>query len=413
MSSEYKIKIRRFFLLIPTVFILLILKIFEKKRIYYWGNLRGDRIGHFSMNTAILLADLEKRKLCSNENITYIFSVNGPVCNKYLLEYWSKRLVIIPAWIGDTITYWGRHIGKFFNFKKDQFLAAETGLADRDILRSLGSIQTLLKFSEHEECLGSQFLESLGLDQNSKFVCLNVRDNAYLQENFSDTDWSYHNYRDRDVNDYIPAIRSLVERGIYVFRVGALVKHPVRFSHPLFFDYAVNGMRTEFLDVYLASKCYFCISQGSGFDGLANIFNRPLAMVDHLPISHLYTWNERCLNTVPRHVDITNGRVLTLSEISQVGANFCTSNECFARLNIHLERSSTYEIVDLVLELDDLLMGKMAHDQKRLDELQEKFWLLYYQGNKIGSDGETWHGDRKCCIGRSCLLDMEKRGLLA
>jgi putative glycosyltransferase (TIGR04372 family) len=66
--------------------------------------------------------------------------------------------------------------------------------------------------------------------------------------------------------------------------MGALVKEPLVSRNPKVIDYASNGMRTEFLDVFLGAHCNFCISTGSGWDSIPTIFRRPIMFVNHLPI---------------------------------------------------------------------------------------------------------------------------------
>ena len=73
-----------------------------------------------------------------------------------------------------------------------------------------------------------------------------------------------HDYRDSEISTYVEAAEVLAEMGYTVFRMGALVKETLVSKHPRVIDYATNGMRTEFLDVFLGAYCAFCISTGSG-----------------------------------------------------------------------------------------------------------------------------------------------------
>ena len=93
-----------------------------------------------------------------------------------------------------------------------------------------------------------------------------------------------HDYRDSEISTYVEAADVLAEMGYTVFRMGALVKEPLVSKHPKVIDYATNGMRTEFLDIFLGAYCIFCISTGSGWDSVPTIFRRPIMFVNHLPI---------------------------------------------------------------------------------------------------------------------------------
>jgi putative glycosyltransferase (TIGR04372 family) len=72
--------------------------------------------------------------------------------------------------------------------------------------------------------------------------------------------------------------------GYTVFRMGAAVVEPLVSKHPRVIDYAANGMRTEFLDIFLGAYCSFCISTGSGWDSVPTIFHRPIMFVNYLPL---------------------------------------------------------------------------------------------------------------------------------
>ena len=72
--------------------------------------------------------------------------------------------------------------------------------------------------------------------------------------------------------------------GYTVFRMGAIVEKPLNSKHPRVIDYATNGMRTEFLDIFLGAHCTFCVSTGSGWDSVPQIFRRPSLYVNLLPV---------------------------------------------------------------------------------------------------------------------------------
>ena len=55
-----------------------------------------------------------------------------------------------------------------------------------------------------------------------KFVCLIVRDREYLEKTYPGRNWSYHNFRDTNVENYREAVIALVEKGYFVFRMGKI-----------------------------------------------------------------------------------------------------------------------------------------------------------------------------------------------
>ncbi len=171
-----------------------------------------------------------------------------------------------------------------------------------------------IKFNKSEITEGERFLTSCGLNQDSKYICLNVRDSAYLSQNRK-KDFTKHELRNSDIDTYIESIKVLIEAGYVVFRMGSVFENQVGFNSPLFFDYASNGMRTEFLDIFLGANCTFCISTGSGWDEIPRIFKRPTLYVNVVPIlaNAIVT---RDLLLFPKYMrDKTSGELLPLKDL--------------------------------------------------------------------------------------------------
>ena len=157
-------------------------------------------------------------------------------------------------------------------------IAARSTPVDVDGL--LVATKPTLTFNSSELAEGQIFLRKLGLSPNDKFVCLNVRDGVFLRKSEAiswkkNRDWSYHDYRDSDISTYVKAAEALAEMGYTVFRMGAIVKELLVSKHPRVIDYATNGMRSEFLDIFLGAHCTFCISTGSGWDSVQPYFVAP------------------------------------------------------------------------------------------------------------------------------------------
>ena len=139
-----------------------------------------------------------------------------------------------------------------------------------------------ISFNEKEELKGKKILNEFGIPENAKFVCLIVRDSAYLDRYKNQTlkDFSYHNYRDGDIDKYLLAAEELTKRGYYVFRMGVKVNKPLKSSNTKIIDYANSKMRSDFMDIYLGANCRFCISTSCGFDSIPYIFRKPIAYVE-------------------------------------------------------------------------------------------------------------------------------------
>ena len=90
----------------------------------------------------------------------------------------------------------------------------------------------------------------MAMKNNEKFVCLIVRDSAYLPTINNKNKWEYHNFRDSDIDTYEKAALALAEKGYWVFRMGKVVRKPFKADHPNILDYANSNYRSDFLDIW-------------------------------------------------------------------------------------------------------------------------------------------------------------------
>jgi len=261
---------------------------------------------------------------------------------------------------------------------------------DRDIYNILDRTSPNLYFTPEEEEKGCQMMRKLGIPINSKIICLIVRDAEYLNYFYSANDWSYHNHRDSNIQDYRLAIETLANRGYYIIRMGAKVREPLNISHPRVIDYASNGMRTEFMDIYLGAKCFFAISTSTGWDAIPYIFRRPIAYVNMVPLGILFTFSPKFIAITKHHISKLDGRELAMKEIFSRNVGFCTSNYEFNDKGVKLVDNTPEEIRDLVVEMADRLEG--VFQSKPEDKyLQSTFWRIFPKNAK-DAKGIRLHG---------------------
>ena len=261
------------------VLLLLLLSKISKVRVHQAQN---GRIGHFTVPMAIRHLELSKENrslFARGVNLYAVTSIKS--ANVFLEIMWKRTVPLISGNLGWLI------VDLFKRIPKNQ-VCIKTSDDDRSGL--LNQYSPCLTFKPDEIELGSNFLKNLGIVNEQKFVCLHVRDSSYLAESWNyfgyskRHDWSHHDYRNSDISTYVAAADALAEMGYTVFRMGAIVEKPLNSKHPRVIDYATNGMRTEFLDIFLGAHCAFCVSTGSGWDSVPQIFRRPSLYVNLLPI---------------------------------------------------------------------------------------------------------------------------------
>ena len=345
------------------------------------------RLGHFAGNTELYLCELDAGINKPKVPFLDIWYYPCAPCNHQLARMWNRVLYIGPANLFGLV----RDINDFIPGGKVHQIGENTN-SDRDVNNLLDRYPPHLSFLPEEDKMGQEGLRSLGIPKGAPFVCLAVRDDAYLRNQSPHLDWSRHDYRDCDVQNYILASKKLTERGYFVVRMGAVVNTALKVEHPMIIDYATRGLRNDFMDVYLGANCAFCISSTLGLDMIPISFRRPIVFVDCAPLELLRTSSPSYLSTVKKYWLSEQERYMTAKEIFISGSGRFQATSDFKELKIELFESTPQEILEVVLEMDD----RLKKQWKSTDEdeiLQQQFFELLpkisYHGeirSRIGSD---------------------------
>ena len=300
-----------------------------------FGELFSSRIGHLAGNLECYLC--ERDAGMHPRGIDIWVPQKMDACNAQLLRMvrrtvrmWPAPLVRLVSLLNCMFDGWQKHI-------------IDTQQHDRDIYNLYERFPPHLAFTKAEQARGKDQLAKWGIA--SRFVCLIVRDGAYLSS------LDYHRYRDSDIATYREAALALAERGYTVFRMGAKVAKTFKVDHPRVIDYATNGMRSDFMDVYLAAHCAFCVTSGTGLDAVCASFRRPMCFVNYAPFEYLPTWFAGSL-AIWKHYE-KDGKRMTVEEIAKSDAGHFMRAEEFEIAGIKLADNTPEEIRDAVLEMEE------------------------------------------------------------
>ena len=335
-----------------------------------FGELFSGRIGHLVGNMEMYFCE----RAAGISNGWDIWYHRGEPCNVQAAKMIEREVVVGPAVFWELCNV----VSQLFSGWEKHHIS--TAQVDRDIHNLLGKHPPTLRFTAEEERLGEKWLVLMGVPRGSKWVCLIVRDGAYLPG------LQYHSYRDSDVETYTAAALALAAQGYYVFRMGAKVAKPWSAAKGgLLIDYATKH-RSDFMDVYLTAKCEFAISNGCGLDAVCTAFRRPVVYCNYVPIEYLSTWNPGSLAIWKHHEK--DGKRMTLAEIYASGAGKFMRADEFEEAGITLVDNTPAEITAVVREMVE--PGS---------ETQEEFWKAFPRS----SDGAPLHGDILMRIGREFL----------
>ncbi len=389
-------KLPFYFVAVPSV---LIIRIIAPWYLVRFGGLISTRIGHFAANTELYLCEKDAGINVPKRRHIDLFYVQTwpPVSNKQLALMWKRVLHIWPTSILNPIV----RINRLLPGSKQHEVGHNTQ-HDRDVFNLLDESPPHLKFTEEEEQRGLEGLEKMGLPTGAPFVCLNVRDSAYLDSQMHG-DWSYHDYRDSNIQNYVSAAEALANRGYFVLRMGAVVREPMISTHPRVLDYATNGSRSDFMDIFLGAKCDFCISVGSGYGSVPVIFRRPMVYVNYVPFGILYTFSPKFLSITKHHISESTNKEMTLSEIFNAGVEQASATSDFKNMQVKLIDNTPEEILDIAIEMADRLNGSW-HPSEEDEVRQRQFWTLFQDRVKdMAFGGQPMHGRMRGFFGAGFL----------
>ena len=381
-------------LAVPSV---LVIRFIRPWLLVRWGGLHTGRIGHFIGDTEMYLCEQDAGINVPTQRHVDIFHMGSiRVCNQQLESMWRRVLRIWPVWILGPFSLVNRLVpGGAVHEIGDNTQGA------RDVHNLMDRFPPHLEFTSEEEAHGKAGMRAMGITIGTPFVCLIVRDSAFLDAVLPSGEWSYHNYRDCDIQNYVLAAEALADRGYFVIRMGAKVKTTMKTAHPRVIDYATNGMRSDFMDIYLGAKCEFCISTGTGFDTVPRMFRRPIVYTNMVPLGHIFTHRTQFLSITRRHLSTANNRELALSEIFNHNVGFCFLTDGYASKDIELIENTPEEIRDVVIEMAERLNGTWQL-QEDDEALQRRFWEIF-PIDSVGGNGRPMHGEIRARFGAHFL----------
>jgi len=335
------------------------------------------RIGHYASRPELYLCEKKLKINTPKQKYTdFFFNMYEGSCNKYFEKVLKKKINIIPYRIGRTFYYLNRLF--CFILKKNNIFEIKYTNKDYDVLNLFEKVQPQLKLNESDIQEGYEKLKFLGLNKNQKFVCILFRDNSYLKKKFPNADYSYHNYRNANIDNFSSAAKYLISKGYYIFRIGSVTNKKFLLNHPMIVDYANSDFKTDFLDIFLSHECSFFVSTGTGLDNAANIFRKPILYVNYVPIEtiHLHSQNRNLSFIFKHHYSKKIKKKLSLREIFKEKLHTAYFNDIYKRKKIFLMENSKKELLGSTIEFEKKISKKFLK-KKVHNYNQKKFWSTF------------------------------------
>ena len=292
-----------------------------------------------------------------------ILASRNDVANTHLVEYWRKYFYIIT---NPFVCMLLRPLyeNRFTGYNIDRYcMVIDTGGDYAKIETAYLGRPPLLKLSDNDESRGRDVLRGYGLKDSDWFVCVHAREDGYAPG-------EEQTYRNTKINDLKLAIQEIVNRGGWVFRMGDPSMTKLEPMDKVV-DYAHSEHKTDWLDLYLLSKCRFILGCASGLYALAHIFGRPGVAVNNAPLSTVLQIGVNDIG-IPKMVwSDEKKRLLTFRELFESPVSNYRFDSRYKESKVHVIDNTPEEIRDVTIEMLNRLDNKQFYTGE--EDLQNKF----------------------------------------
>jgi putative glycosyltransferase (TIGR04372 family) len=348
------------FLIIPLV---LIIRIIKPLIFIRFGSLNSIRMGHYFFDIEYYL---NEKNNDNSKSYDFFYLGRTPPVNSYVEKLASRYIKINMA-------------VKFFDYcntvipggKKHKIDMATKLSRSRDVAGIFSDTQNIIRFNDEENKIGYSYLEKVGIQKNQRFHCLLVRESEYFKKALSESDMSYHDYRDSDVQRYIKSADWLnSQKKIKTIRMGKFVKNQISNQESII-DYATSKDRSDFLDLWLMANCFFCTSTTPGIEVVAVCFRKPLLLSSHLPYGDARTGNKRCIELFKYIKSKETQKFIGINE--QIDLEIIDAKKIEQYNGFEIIDNTENEILSATQELIKLIEKNNIYDEDT-DKLNKKFW---------------------------------------
>jgi len=379
----YKKIIRIIFAIVYGLPIFILIISIRKFLLIRFQSVMSERIGHFTTNIDLYLCEkkfnINRPKI---KNYIDIFCLQKKISNNFLAKKWSEKITIIHYILVIPII----DCLKFFKQFHYHEIKNNTN-SDRDVHNLLDKTEPFIEFTDKEKKRGFDALSEFGICQNTKFVSIIIRDSSYFAKQFKNN-YDYRKIKNYNIETFYPAIKFLIKEGYKVIIMGSDQSQKINFKDDSIFDYSNSKIRSDFLDIFIISRCKFFI-RTSGLGGVAVLFRKPVLHLNaHLG---LFTTSTKKNLLLPKNFySKKDKRKLYLSEIFDKGFAFDYDEYTLKKENILLEESSG-DILNATKEIYEIVENKREYSEteKKLQKSFKKFYL-----DKVKSCGlSKLHGE--------------------
>lgn len=347
-----------------------------------FSKVSSEIIGGFAENTETYLC----KKYLQNKKFQIDLFCFGKISNNQLAKMIKREIIVLPSIFINVINF-NKFISKYFPY----FSKHNIDLTNyRDIENLYRKVPQNIKFTDDEIIKGWKLVEKFGIFKETKYICLVIRDDEYKKKtNFLDFSSDYHDFRNFNSDNFIPAAEELANRGLKVIRMGKHVSKKFISKNKNIIDYANSEFRSDFLDIFLGAHCSFCLTTATGIDTIPLIFRKPIAAIV-VPLAYFQNYNDNFINISKHH--FLNGVKLNAEEIFLNNLAYYLKSDFFKKKNVILQEPNPDEIKEFALEAYEIFINKKDYQGEDL-LIQKNFQKKYREFIEIAKKKDPLYLD--------------------
>ncbi len=226
--------------------------------------------------------------------------------------------------------------------------------------------------SEEERAGGQALRRKFAIPEEARTVTLHVREANYFKEFLkAKSDFSYHDYRNADIDNYLPAIEYLTGRGFFVIRLGDKTMKPLP-ALPGVVDTPFHPDYEPLVDLYFGATSHFHLGMTSGPASIAMAFEVPVLWTNTI-LSATVMGQKNDLLLFKTLFSKKLGRPLTYEEIMLSHILNFRNKEDYERANIELLENDPEDIQDATREMLGRLDGSFIHTEDNRIQVHARY----------------------------------------
>ena len=226
------------------------------------------------------------------------------------------------------------------------------------------------KLSKTHEKQGEKILKKYNINIKKNFVAIHARDSSYKR-------YDGESCRNSNIENFKKSVEWLIKKKYQVFRLGNREMIKCSFSKKIIDITKIDFKKDkELIDLYLISKCKFLIGSTSGPYVMASAFDKPMLLVDMVPLANVLPCARRGIAMPKLYVNKKTKKIMSFREILDTRSSHLRLDIQFIKNNIKLINNSQQEIYLSTKEI--FLKVKSGNFKERMLQKKFKNLLLNY-----------------------------------